>query len=100
MDFQNADHGVNITGMQTYINDVNSIVLNDVASKIRATEEVENAVRNGWHGNAPEQFISNLNKAKEQMVETLKELQKTFEDELNGIQSNILDMDANLVDEE
>ena len=100
MDFQSADHGVNITGMQSYINDVNSIVLNNVSSKIRDTSEVESAVRSGWHGNAPEQFIANLNKAKEQMVETLKELQKTFETELNGIQSAILDMDANLVDEE
>lgn len=100
MDFQSADHGVNITGMQSYISDVNSIVLNNVASKIRATDEVASAVRAGWHGNAPEQFIANLDKAKEQMVQTLNELQHTFETELNGIQSAILDMDANLVDEE
>lgn len=100
MDFQSADHGVNVVGMTQYIEDINSIVLTDVASTLRNTQDVETAVRAGWHGNAPEQFITNLNKAKEQMVETLKQLQTTFETELNGIQSQILDMDANLVDEE
>lgn len=100
MDFQSADHGVSITGMNQYIDDINTVVLTEVAAALRDTAAVEDAVRAGWHGNAPEQFIANLNKAKEQMVETLKQLQNTFETELNGIKSSILDMDANLVDEE
>ena len=100
MDFQSADHGVSITGMNQYIDDINTVVLTEVAAALRDTAAVEDAARAGWHGNAPEQFIANLNKAKEQMVETLKQLQNTFETELNGIKSSILDMDANLVDEE
>ncbi len=100
MDFQSADHGVNIVGMNQYIEDINTIVLTQVSTVLRNTQEVEAAVRNGWHGAAAEQFIANLNKAKEQMIETLKQLQNTFEVELKGIQSQILDMDANLVDEE
>lgn len=100
MDFQSADHGVNIVGMNQYIEDLNTMVLTNVSSVIRNTTEVEEAVRSGWHGNAPEQFIANLNKAKEMLIETLKELQAAFEVELNGIKSAILDMDANLVDEE
>ena len=100
MDFQSADHGVNIVGMNQYIEDLNTMVLTNVSSVIRNTTDVEEAVRAGWHGNAPEQFISNLNKAKEMLIETLKEIQAAFEVELNGIKSAILDMDANLVDEE
>ena len=100
MDFQSADHGVNIVGMNQYIEDLNTMVLTNVSSVMRNTNEVEEAVRAGWHGKAPEQFISNLNKAKEMLIETLKELQAAFEVELNGIKSAILDMDANLVDEE
>lgn len=100
MDFNSADHGVNIVGMNQYIEDINTIVLTNISSVIRNTTDVETEVRAGWHGNAPEQFIANLNKAKEQMIETLKGLQETFETELNGIKSSILDMDANLVDEE
>lgn len=100
MDFQSVDHGVNITGMQAYIDDINAIVLNQVASVLRNTSDVEAAVRNGWEGEAPEKFIANLNKAKENMVTTLQTLQTAFETELNGIKSEILDMDANLVEEE
>ena len=100
MDFQSADHGVNIAGMNAYIDEINTMVLTTVSEALRNTSEVEQAVRAGWSGNAPEQFIANLNKAKEQMIVTLKQLQKTFETELKGIQSSILDMDANLVDEE
>lgn len=100
MDFQSADFGVNIVGMNEYIEDINAIVLTQVATALRNTQEVEAAVRKGWHGLAPEQFIANLNKAKEQIVESLKQLEQTFEVELKGIQSSILDMDANLVEEE
>ena len=100
MDFQSADFGVNIVGMNEYIQAINAIVLNEVATALRDTVEVETAVRKGWHGNAPEQFIKNLNKAKEEMVTTLNQLEDAFEVELKGIQSSILDMDANLVEEE
>ena len=100
MDFQSADHGVSITGMNQYIDNINTVVLTEVAAALRDTAAVEDAVRAGWHGNAPEQFIANLNKAKEKMIDTLRQLEKTFEVELKGIQSAVLDMDANLVEEE
>lgn len=100
MDFQSADHGVNVVGMAQYIEDINSIVLTRVSSVIRDTSEIETTIRNGWHGNAPEQFISNINKAKEKIIESLAQLEKTFEVELKGMQSAILEMDATLVGEE
>lgn len=100
MDFQSADHGVNIVGMNQYIEDINAIVLTNVSSALRNTTAVEDAVRAGWHGNAPEQFIANLNKAKEKMIDQLKALEQTFEVQMKGIQSYILNMDADLVDEE
>lgn len=100
MDFSQADHGVSIMGMQQYIDDLNTVVLIDVAQALRNTDGIREAVRAGWHGNAPEQFLANIDKAKEKEIETLSELKKIFEAELKGIQSEILDMDANLVGEE
>lgn len=100
MDFGSADHGVNIPGMNQYIEDLNTIVLTEVASTLRNTNDVVTAVRAGWHGDAPEQFIMNLNKAAEKMVDELKNIQQALEVELKGIQSEIIDMDANLVEEE
>ena len=100
MDFSQADHGVDIMGMQNYIEDLNTIVLVDVATALRNTGDIRNAVNNGWHGNAPQVFIANIEKAKDRQIETFAELKKTFETELKGVQSEILDMDANLVEEE
>lgn len=100
MDFQSADHGVNIVGMNQYIEDLNTIVLTEVGPALRNTNEVVAAVRAGWHGDAPEQFITNLNKAAEKMVGELKNIQNGLETQLKGIQSEIIDMDANLVEEE
>lgn len=100
MDFQSADFGVNIVGMNEYIQDINTIVLTEVATALRAREGIEAAVRKGWHGAAPEQFLANLHKASEAMVEQMKQLQVVFETELKAVQSNILDMDANMVEEE
>ncbi len=100
MDFQGADYGVSVTGMRTYIDDLNTKILTDVARVIRDTNAVEQAVKEGWVGNSADQFILNLNKAKERIIDTLGELRNTFETELKGIQSQMLEMDANLVEEE
>ena len=100
MDFQNADYGVSITGMNAYIDDLNTKVLTNVSRVLRNTKEVEVAVKAGWQGASADQFLLNLRKGSEKMVETLAELRKTFETELKGIQSQMLDMDANLVEEE
>lgn len=100
MDFSSADHGVNIVGMNQYIEDLNTIVLTEVATTLRNTDEIVNAVRAGWHGDAPEQFIMNLNKAADKMIVELKNIQQALETELKGVQSQIIDMDANLVEEE
>lgn len=100
MDFQSADYGISITGMNTYIDDLNTKILTDVARVIRNTKEVETAVKGGWVGNSADQFLLNLNKGAEKMIETLAELKNTFETELKGIQSQMLEMDENLVEEE
>lgn len=100
MDFSSSDYGVNIPGMTQYIEDINSIVLTKVAPTLRDTSKVKEAVDAGWVGQSADRFKSNLDKAAEDMVENLKKLEKAFETELKGIQSQMLDLDANLVDDE
>lgn len=100
MDFQGADYGVNIMGVNSYIQDLNTAVLTKVAGVIRNCSDVEAAVKAGWVGQSADQFILNINKAADQMCETLQDLQKAFETEVNGIRSQMLDFDNNLVEEE
>lgn len=100
MDFQGASYGVDIMGINNYINDLNTAILTNVSSTIRDCSEVEAAVKAGWVGQSADQFLLNLNKAAENMCDTLKELQKTFEAEIKGIKDQMMDFDDALVEEE
>ena len=100
MDFQSADYGISVTGMNTYIDDLNTRILNDVAKVLRNTKDVEAAVKAGWSGTSADQFLLNLAKAADRMCETLQDLKTTFETELKGIQSQMLELDETLVEEE
>lgn len=100
MDFQGASYGVDIMGINNYINDLNTAILTKVSSTIRDCSEVEAAVKAGWVGQSADQFILNLNKAADQMCDTLKDLQKTFEAEIKGIKDQMMDFDDTLVEEE
>lgn len=100
MNWKDSDFGVNFIGMADYIEDINAIVLTKVGFQLENTLGIENAVLSGWSGEAPEKFIKNIKKGAKNMAQELKELQKTFETQLKGIQSQIIDMDANLVEEE
>lgn len=100
MDFQSASFGVDFMGMENYIQDLNTIVLSECARALDNTAEIEAAIRKGWQGEAPEIFIKNLRKAKNNMITTLSELQKAFDTELRGIKSAIIDMDANMISED
>lgn len=100
MDFQGADYGVSITGMNNYIDDLNTKVLVDVARVLRNTKDVETAVKNGWVGTSADRFVHNLQNASERMCDTLAELKTTFETELKGIKAQMLELDDTLVEEE
>lgn len=100
MDFQSADYAVSVTGMNAYIDDLNTKILTDVAKVLRNTSDVETAVKAGWVGNSADQFLLNLAKAAEKMCDTMQELKTTFETELKGIQSQMLELDETLVEEE
>ena len=100
MDFQSASYGVSITGINNYVQDLNTAVLTKVAPMIRDCSTIEEAVKAGWVGQSADQFILNLNKAANQMCDTLKELEKTFESEIKGIKDQMMDFDDSLVEEE
>ena len=100
MDFQGASYGVDIMGINNYINDLNTAILTNVSSTIRDCSEVEAAVKAGWVGQSADQFLLNLNKAAENMCDTLKELQNTFETEIKGIKDQMMDFDDTLVEAE
>lgn len=100
MDFQDASYGVNIMGVNNYIQDLNVAVLTKVSNLIRNCSEVEAAVKANWVGTSADQFILNINKGANEMCETLRELQENFESEIRGIKDQMMDFDDTLVEEE
>ena len=78
MDFQGASYGVDIMGVNNYLNDLNTAILTNVSTIIRDCSSVESEVKAGWVGQSADQFLLNLNKAANQMCDTLKELQKNI----------------------
>lgn len=98
MDFQSATHGVSVTGMQTFINDINVNVFDAVKAAIDDTTSVTDAVKTGWVGNAADNFNANILTGATKMRETVEKVRDMLLTELEGIQSQILDMDENLVE--
>lgn len=100
MDFQSASYGVDVMGINTYISDLNTAILTKVSNVIRNTSDVATEVKAGWIGQSADQFLLNLSKAADQMCETLKELEKTFEAEIKGIKDQMMEFDDALVEAE
>lgn len=100
MDFQNASHGVSFTGMESYKTDLQMNTFRKIIDAINNTTDVESAVKAGWVGTAADNFISNIQTGANKMSDQIKDIESMLMTELDGIMSQIGDMDANLVERE
>ena len=100
MDFQDASYGVSIMGINNYLQELNVAVLVTVSELIRNCSEIEAAVKANWVGTSADQFILNVNKGANELCDTLRELQETFESEIRGIKDQMMDFDDTLVEAE
>ncbi len=97
MDFDSASHGLSIVGMRAYMGE-NRRVFDKVCAAIDNTKGVTRAINQGWNGQAADNFIKNILTGANNMKETVNEVEKMLQTELEGIQSQIVDMDENLVE--
>ena len=100
MDFENASHGVSFTGMEQYKNELQMNTFNRIRDAINNTADVESAVKAGWVGTAADNFIANIQTGAQKMSEQITSIEKMLITELDGIMSQIGDMDENLVERE
>ncbi len=100
MDFTNASHGVSFTGMQQYQQELQMNTFRRIRDAINNTSDVEAAVRAGWTGTSADNFIHNLQTGANKMSDQITEIENMLITELNGIMSQIGDMDENLVERE
>lgn len=100
MDFGSASHGVDFTGMQKYKDDLQMNTFRKIRDAINNTADIESAVKAGWSGNSADNFIANIQTGANKMSEEVKNIEEMLIKELDGIMSQIGDMDENLVERE
>lgn len=100
MDFSNASHGVSFTGMQRYQQELQMNTFKKIRDAINNTSDIEANVKAGWTGTAADNFIHNVQTGAQKMSDQITEIENMLITELNGIMSQIGDMDENLVERE
>ena len=98
MDFDNASHGVSFNGMSKYKDELHMNVFKKIRDAINNTSEVSAAVKNGWTGTAADNFISNLQTGANRLSTEMDKCEEMVITELDGIMSQIGDMDEKLVE--
>ncbi len=100
MDFENASHGVSFSGMESYKTELQMNTFRKIRDAINNTADVEAAVKAGWAGNAADNFIHNVQVGANKMSDEISNIEEMLMKELEGIASQIGDMDENLVERE
>lgn len=96
MDFGSASYGVNKIGVENYVTELNAVILTEVTPTIMDTDSVKKAVDAGWKGQSAEDFKTSLDKGAGELSQTLGELQKVFENQMNNIMESLADFDNSL----
>lgn len=99
MDFATASYGVSKMGVQDFISDLNLKVLKTIAGKIADTSDIENAINAGWHGASADNFKARLKEATVELNDSLNQLSKNFNNEMEQIVSSVSEMDNSLFTE-
>lgn len=96
MDFGSASYGVNKIGVENYVTELNDVILTQVTPTITNISAIDKAVHEGWSGKSAEDFITSLEKGAGELSQTLGELQKVFENQMNNIMESLADFDNSL----
>lgn len=96
MDFGSTSYGLSKSGLNNFVTELNSVVLTQVTPTILNTNEVKQALRNGWHGASEDNFEVRLDEGARNLSDTLTKLQELFQQEMDNIEQSIADMDASL----
>lgn len=100
MDFQNASHGVDFVGMQKYKQELQMNTFRKIRDAINDTTGVQTAVKAGWTGTAADNFVHNVQTGADKLSNDITQIEDMLIRELDGIMSQIGDMDENLVERE
>lgn len=84
--FESKTSGVSVTGVQQYIKDIKTFIINEACESLEnGKEELNEILRARWASDAEENFEQNLDKQVKIVIESLKAAEIALESELNAI---------------
>lgn len=97
MTFDDVSEGLDIAGMQKYIDYLKMNVLDQVIKELKQVYNVEVAIKEGWQGQSRDKFLKQF---EEQIGNTETELKKEFanlETRMNDLARSFYNQDANML---
>ena len=92
------DIGVSKQGMNSFKDALKLKLLDQVKDKINETENVINAVNDGWQGASRDKFLSDFQKATEDLIKDIAAEYTDLENRLTELESAYYDIDNKLMD--
>lgn len=94
---ENATFGYDISGTQTFLQQLKSTYLDSAASDAKNITEIESAIDTSWAGQAADDFKTALHEDANALSATLEELYYQLENEINNIGASIADTDSGMM---
>lgn len=92
-------HGVSVSGVYDYLDDINRIAIRDTQEGLRNTKDVKAALQAGWQGAAEANFEKNLDSAVDTVANALEILKTNLDTLFAELTENMAEQDNLLVPE-
>ncbi len=90
-------HGYDKSGVEAYLEEIKSIVLQDAAEKVRDVSRIKSVCESEWEGSAREKFVENLQKDANHVALQYLALFSILQNEINSIQLAMSAKDMDLI---
>ena len=91
------EYGCDAAGVSNYISEVRVKLLDTASNRLKDTSAIRNVCEQEWEGQARENFLSNLDKDIEHVIDQFTSLIQVFESEVNSIQAAMANKDQELI---
>lgn len=89
--------GVDTSGVETYLDEIKSVALNDAAAAVEDISGLETACTSNWSGQACTDFLEKLRISKDHLKKQYETLYNNLESEITQIANDMKKFDESLI---
>lgn len=97
-DFGSFTFGYSSKGAGQYLEDIKAIAIDEASKKLESYDAVEQALKAGWEGQAPDDFMKKFKDAVRDAKSSLKDLSKDLDKQFDDIGDSVTKHDKSVVD--